>query len=283
MRLTLLVAITMFAFAANSVLNRLAVAEFGMDAFSFAVVRVAAGAVVLVAMVALHAGERKLPKMVLSWRGPVSLAAYMLGFSYAYQTLGAGLGALILFGALQVFLFGWAVWCRQNVQRRQWLGMGVSLLGLGLLLWPSNMISVPVAGTLAMLIATAGWATYTVLGRGAADALAQSALNFTVCLPLVSLGLIGAEVDTGGWQGVTCAVVAGGVTSGLGYALWYRVLPKISVTHSALAQLSVPVIAVLGGAAILSEPITQRMIMAAALVLGGIAVSTLPMALKGRN
>ena len=276
MRLTLLVTLTMIAFAANSVLNRMAVAEFSMDPLPFAVVRVAAGAFVLVAIVMLRKRRGAWSGLGRRWGGAVALATYMLGFSYAYQTLGAGLGALILFGSLQLMLFGWAVRTGQRVARAKWLGMAVALVGLVVLLWPSKAASVPLGGTLAMLVATAGWASYTVQGQAAADALARSAENFVLCLPLVALPLLAQTGSFGGWGGLACAIVAGGVTSGLGYALWYRVLPKLAVTQAALAQLSVPVIAVLGGAALLSEPITARMLMAATLVLGGIAVSIAP-------
>ena len=282
MRLILLVALTLTAFAANSVLNRMAVDAFGMDAFRFAAVRVGAGAVTLGLLVALRR-QNPFAAIGTNWRGALALALYMLGFSWAYQSLGAGIGALILFGSLQLMMFGWAVFQGQSVRRAQWIGMGVALIGLLVLLWPAADVSVPMLGTGSMLAATLGWAAYTILGQGSRDALAQSAGNFILCLPIVLLPLAVTSGGYGGWQGITCAVLAGSVSSGLGYALWYRVLPHLATTQAGLAQLAVPVIAVLGGAALLAEPVTGRMALAALLVLGGIALSIGPKAPTGRS
>lgn len=283
MRLILLVTLTMIAFAANSVLNRLAVAEFGMDALGFAVLRVGARAVTLLTLVWLRDKALLHIRPCAHWRGALALATYMIGFSYAYQTLEAGLGALILFGVLQLLLFGWAVASGQAVRGMQWVGMSVALAGLTFLLWPSETVAIPVGGTMAMLIAAAGWVAYTVLGRGAADALAGSAQNFALCLPLVLFPFAFDPSLGGGWAGLGCAILSGAVTSGLGYALWYRVLPQLVVTQASLAQLSVPVFAVLGGAVILLEPITARMIFAACVILGGIALASAPKAPADRS
>ena len=272
MKLFVLVALTMVAFAANSVLNRIGVAQFGMDPFVFAVLRVAAGAAMLAGLVALR-GNR--PWLGLAQHGPAAFAltTYMIGFSWAYLSLGAGLGALILFGALQIMLFGWAVVQGQSISPQRWAGVALALAGLVVLLWPGAVATVPFWGTIAMLVATAGWAGYTVLGQGAQDPLRASSGNFILCLPMALpvLMVVGpTPLNTGG---VLTAVVAGAVTSGLGYALWYRVLPQLATTTAATAQLSVPVIAVVGGAIFLGEPVTLRMVSAAVLVLGGIALS----------
>ena len=272
MQLFLLTALTMTAFAANSLLNRVGVATFGMDPLVFAVLRVVAGAVTLAVLVRLR-GQNPFANLSSHMRGAAALAVYMVGFSWAYLTLGAGLGALILFGLLQIMLFGWAVVQGQVIPRMRWIGACCALLGLGVLLWPSDAVSVPFAGTVSMILATAGWAAYTVLGQGARDPLAVSAGNFILCIPMVMLGLLAASGGAITFGGVASAIVAGAVTSGLGYALWYRVLPNLPTTIAAVAQLSVPVIAVLGGAALLGEVITQRMVIAGCLVLGGIALS----------
>lgn len=272
MQLFLLVALTMCAFAANSVLTRVGVASFGMDPIAFAVLRVAAGAVTLAALVMVRGGA-PFAGIMKRWRGALALAVYMFGFSFAYLTLGAGLGALILFGALQVMMFGWAVYRGQDVPAMRWFGAICAVVGLGVLLWPTDGFSVPIVGTVSMIAATAGWAAYTILGQGARDPLAASAGNFLLCLPLVSLALLGGTdgAFTGG--GIVAAVVAGAVTSGLGYALWYRVLPLLPTTTAAVAQLSVPVIAVMAGVVFLAEPLSLRMVIAGALVLGGIAAA----------
>lgn len=272
MKLFFLVAVTMTAFAANSVLNRVGVATFGMDPFVFAVIRVAAGATMLAVLVTLR-GQSPFVDLPNRWRGALALTVYMIGFSWAYMSLGAGLGALILFGILQMMMFGWAVFKRQPVPVMRWVGAAFALVGLAVLLWPSGPAVVPFAGTLAMIAATAGWAAYTILGQGVRDPLAVSAGNFILCLPLVALSLLLASGGVLSVGGVAAAIVAGAVTSGMGYALWYRVLPELPTTVAAVAQLSVPVIAVLAGVIFLAEPVSVRLIAAGVLVLGGIAVS----------
>lgn len=274
MKLFLLVAITMFAFAANSVLNRIAVADFGMDPMVFAVIRVAAGAAILSFLV-WRSGKAPFASLIHRWRGAVSLAIYMLGFSWAYLSLGAGLGALILFGVLQVAMFGWAVIKGQSIPMLRWLGAGLASVGLGVLLWPAGGATVPFAGSVAMIAAAIGWAAYTILGQGESDALAASAGNFVLCLPIVGIALFIATLDTVSVMGALLAIVAGAVTSGLGYALWYRILPQLPTTIAAISQLSVPAIAVAFGVMFLAEPLTSRMLIAGILVIGGIAISVM--------
>jgi drug/metabolite transporter (DMT)-like permease len=271
MRLFLLTALTMTAFAANSVLNRVAVADFGMDPMVFAVIRTIAGALMLAGLVLARG---RVPDFgTKRFVGAVALAAYMIGFSWAYMTLGAGLGALILFGVLQVVMFSFAVTRGQAIPPLRWAGAGIAFVGLIVLLWPSGAAAVPVLGAAAMVIAGVAWAAYTLLGQGEPDALAASAGNFVLCVPLVALALLGGWGGALSFAGVALAVIAGAVTSGLGYALWYRVLPQIPTTIAAIAQLSVPVIAVFAGVLLLDEVLTIRLVVAGALVLGGIAVS----------
>lgn len=282
MKLFLLVALSMTAFAANSVLNRIGVANFGMDPFVFAVIRVAAGAVMLAVLILLR-GQSPIANLSTRWRGALALATYMLGFSWAYLSLGAGLGALILFGSLQMMMFGWALYQGQAVPLMRSIGAVFALIGLAVLLWPTDTAPLPFWGVAAMLIATAGWAAYTILGQGVRDPLAVTAGNFILCLPLVALSLFAADSVTVTFGGAVTAVLAGAVTSGLGYAVWYRALPSLPTTVAAVAQLSVPVIAVAAGAIFLDEPISLRMIIAGSLVLGGIAVSNVQRVPKGRS
>ena len=208
--------------------------------------------------------------------GAAALGVYMIGFSWSYLTLGAGLGALILFGVLQVVMFGWAVASGQRITGMKWIGAAIALVGLVVLLWPGGAAAVPLGGALAMLAAGVAWAVYTLLGKGAPDALGASAGNFILCLPLVALLLFVADTTTLTFGGIGVAVIAGAVTSGLGYALWYRCLPQLATTTASVAQLSVPVIAVAAGVVLLGEPLTGRLILAGALVLGGIALSLRP-------
>lgn len=267
MRLFLTTLLVMVAFAANSVLNRLGVAVFGTDALAFAVLRVAAGALTLAVLVR---GQLALGRDRL-W-GALALAVYMLGFSWAYIGLGAGVGALILFGTVQLVMFGWAGLAGGPVPALRWFGAAVAFGGLVLLLWPQGGLDLPLGGTVAMIAAGAGWAGYSLLGQGARQPLVATAGNFVLCLPLVLLPLAVVPVTVTTFGAIT-AVVAGALTSALGYALWYRVLPQLAATTAATAQLSVPVIAVGGGAVLLAEPVTLRLAIAAMLVLGGIGVS----------
>lgn len=271
MKIFLLTALTMVAFASNSLLNRVAVADFGMDPMVFALIRTLAGAVMLFVLLAL--GGRVPQFGTKRFAGGLALAAYMIGFSWAYLTLGAGLGALILFGVLQVVMFAFAVLKGQLIPPLRWAGAGIALFGLTVLLWPAGAAAVPVLGAAAMAIAGMAWAAYTLLGQGEPDALAASAANFVLAVPLVALALLGGWGGTLSMGGVGLAIIAGAVTSGLGYALWYRVLPALPTTIAAITQLSVPVIAVAAGVILLDEALTARIVIAGILVLGGIAVS----------
>lgn len=273
MKLFALVALTMCAFAANSVLNRIGVALQGMDPLDFATVRTAAGAAMLWGLVATRRAPRPPVLNAKRFAGAAALAVYMIGFSWAYISLDAGLGALILFGVLQIIVFGWAVIEGGAIPLLRWIGASIALTGLCVLLWPSGDAAVPIGGAIAMTIAGIAWAAYTLLGRAEADPLGATAGNFLLCLPLVACAMVGSGVGEMPIGGIITAIIAGAITSGIGYAMWYRALPALPTTVAGIAQLSVPVIAVTAGVVFLSEPLTLRLIIAGALVLGGIAVS----------
>lgn len=274
MRLAVLTALTMAAFAANSLLNRAAVSADHADPGSFAVLRVAAGAVMLVLLVALR--RRGLP-LVSPRRivGAGALALYMVGFSLAYLSLDAGLGALILFGVVQGVIFAYAALADRIPSLRQWIGAAIAFAGLGLVLWPQGAVPVPPAAALLMAAAGVGWGAYTLAGRGEPDPLAATAANFVWCLPVTAAAVWAAAPD---WAmsgtGALLAVVSGAITSGLGYALWYSLVPALGAARSATVQLSVPVIAIAAGVALLGEPLGWTLAIGAALVIGGIALVT---------
>ncbi len=272
-KIFLLLALTMCAFAANSILNRIGVAQYGMDPMDFAAIRVAAGAAMLWALLVWRGTTT--PQLLSRRRifGALALAGYMVGFSLAYVSLDAGLGALILFGVIQVVIFGWAVGQGHSIPPLRWMGSGVALTGLCVLLWPGGAQVVPLGGALAMMLAGGSWAVYTLLGRSEPDALAGTAGNFLLCLPLVLVVLPLSDTGSLSVPGAITAVLAGAVTSGLGYALWYRVLPQLPATLAGVAQLSVPVLTVFAGVMFLAEPLTTRLVLAGLLVLGGIAIS----------
>ena len=269
MSLAPLTALTMVAFAANSILTRLAIEGGHIDPPGFALVRVASGALVLVALLQVRGGglpvlrRDRLP-------GAVSLAVYMVGFTLAYLTLDAGLGALILFGVVQVTMFAHAALTGDTPTPRQVAGAGAAFAGLLIALWPGAGGLADPAGAALMVLAGLGWAAYTIVGRRATDPLAATTANFVLCLPMVLVLLAGTGAHFSP-VGVALGGICGGLTSGLGYALWYRVLPRLGGPTAAVVQLSVPILAILAGALALSEPVGGTLILAAGLVVGGIA------------
>ncbi|TGD44257.1 DMT family transporter [Pseudotabrizicola sediminis] len=273
-------ALAMLAFAANSVLNRMAVGEGGMDPLAFASVRVVAGAMVLGLLVWLRRGV-----VWAGWRGRApgvfGLVVYLVGFSVAYLALGAGVGALILFGSVQVTMFGGAVLSGEAVPGRRWLGAALAFGGLIWLVAPGGA-EVPVAGAVAMGAAGFGWGIYSLAGRGATDALAATAWNFVLAVPV----MLGIALIWGGmrWevQGIWLAVLSGAVTSGMGYALWYAVLPALGAARAAVAQLTVPVLAALGGAVVMGEGVGWRFWAASVVILGGVAIASIQSGLTRR-
>jgi len=263
------VSITMLAFAANSILNRMALTESEAGAASFAALRLLSGALMLVAIVQMR-GQA-------NWRltnvaGPLSLLAYVIGFSFAYLSLDAGLGALILFGGVQITMFAGALLRGESVPTMRWIGAGFAFAGLSFLMWPNGTAPVPLLGAGLMLGAALGWGIYSLLGAGAADPLGATARNFLWATPL---GLLPAFFMWDGMSpiGAVLAVLSGAVTSGLGYALWYRVLPELPASVAAVAQLTVPVIALAGGIVFIGEEMTWRFLVAALMVLGGVVLS----------
>lgn len=271
MKLALLTALTMVAFAANSVLNRLALADGAIDPASFAALRIASGGAILWAMVLWRRG-----KLTFRLGGVLSLVAYMIGFSFAYVSLDTGIGALILFGGVQVTMFLGALIKREPVSFARWSGALIAFAGLIVLVWPAEDAKVPLAGTVLMVVAAVGWGIYSLLGKGAADPIASTASNFVYALPFGALALAFAPTLVVSVQGVLLAVLSGAVTSGLGYALWYTILPRMSASLAAIVMLTVPVIATAGGVVFLGETVGLRFAIATGLVLGGVLVAAQP-------
>lgn len=272
MTLFLMVALVMVNFAANSVLSRAGIDVFGMDALVFSGLRLASGAAMLALLVSLRG--QGWPAVTRPRFGAAAyLLIYLIPFSLAYISLPSGIGALILFGVVQVTMFAGSAIAGVRPGAVQWVGMAIAMAGLGWLLWPSGDLRLDLAGVLAMAVAGVGWGLFSLRGRGSSDPLADMAWSFVLVLP-VALILMGLG---GGWSawGTVTALVCGAITSGLGYALWYRVLPHIAATTGAVAQLSVPIIALVAGALTLGEALTVEVALAAAVVLGGIGVTVL--------
>ena len=269
MQLFLLSALTMCAFAANSILTRMAIDWGHIDPAGFALVRVGAGAIVLAVLVALRCGRLPLLRRNRIG-GALSLAVYMIGFSLAYMTLDAGLGALILFGVVQITMFTYAALAGATPTKRQITGAVAAFAGLVIVLWPDGQSSTDIIGAGLMVLAGMGWAAYTIIGRTSGDPLAATSANFLLCLPfmLIFPAFAGGHFTA---TGMLMAALCGGVTSGLGYALWYAVLTRLDGATAAVAQLSVPIVAILAGSLLLGEPLSLTLLLATALVLGGIA------------
>lgn len=275
MRLVAFSVLTMIAFAANSVLNRLALETGDTGPASFAAIRLVSGAAMLVALVVWRDKGASSIAGSIDWRGAATLALYVLGFSFAYVTLDAGVGALILFGGVQITMFAGAIIARENIPTNRWIGAGLAFGGLVWLMWPQKgavQIAPDGIGAALMIAAALGWGLYSLIGRGTRDPLGATAGNFALAAP-VGLLVWAVVADAASWQGAGLAMVSGMVTSGLGYALWFRVLPELPSAVAAVAQLSVPVIAAAGGMVFLGETPGVRFVLAAGLVAGGVLVS----------
>jgi len=260
----------MLAFAGNSLLCRLALKSTAIDAASFTSVRIAAGALVLWAIVRIRDGGAAAAG---SWASAFWLFAYAAGFSFAYVTLPASTGALLLFGAVQSTMIGYGLWKGERLRAAQVAGVAVAFGGLAGLLLP-GLSAPPAAGAALMLFAGIAWGIYSLRGRASGgDATRVTAGNFLRAVPfalLVSLAMVSrASVDA---AGVASAVASGALASGVGYAIWYTALRGLKATVAATVQLSVPVIAAFGGVAFLGEAITVRLAACSVAILGGIAL-----------
>ena len=268
MRLTMLVALAMLAFAGNSLLCRLALRDTAIDAASFTTLRLVSGALALWLIVRLRGAATAGG----DWRSAFVLFVYAAGFSFAYLALDAGTGALLLFGAVQTTMIGHGLARGERLRGPQWLGLVLAMSGLVGLLLPGVSMPPP-GGAALMLCAGAAWGVYSLRGRGLADPLAATAGNFLRAAPmaLVLSVLLLARVRTSP-AGILLAITSGAVTSGIGYVLWYAALKGLSALRAAAVQLSVPPIAAFGAVLFLAEPLTPRLATASAAILGGIAL-----------
>lgn len=271
MKLFLLIALTMSAFASNSVLNRLALAPGDTGPASYAAIRLVAGAAALGLLLVLRSTSSVKITRQSFWSAAM-LALYALGFSYAYITLPTGPGALILFGAVQVMSFAITLARGQKISALNWLGAGLAFGGLCYLLWPDTLTPIDRIGAVLMIFAALGWTLFTVAGARSDDPLGATGLAFLIAAPVGVLAWA-LMPDSASLHGALLAVASGALTSGMGYALWYKVLPQISMPTAAIAQLTVPVIAALGGALFLGEALSLRFVLATCGVLCGVGLT----------
>lgn len=271
-RVLLLTLIALIAFAANSILCRLAFERSDIDAASFTSIRLVSGTLALWLIVALRRDVRGIGG---SWPSAFALFAYAAAFSFAYVSLPTGVGALLLFGAVQATMIFAGLRAGERLNGRQGAGLALAVGGLGYLLLP-GLSAPPLGGSLLMLAAGIAWGVYSLRGRGTADPLGATAGNFLRAAPLG----IGLSVAALPWMqvdaaGAGYAVLSGALASGAGYAVWYAALRGLDATHAATVQLAVPVIAAAGGTLLLDEPVTLRLMLASMAILGGIALVVL--------
>ncbi|HMN22310.1 MAG TPA: DMT family transporter [Ottowia sp.] len=283
MRLAALTTISMLAFAANSVLARLALGGGHIDPLAYSGIRLGAGACVLAAIAlwrARRAGAGRASGLPQAWlggsrAGALSLLLYAVSFSIAYGMVATGPGALILFASVQFSMLAWAVLRGDRPARLEWLGIGVALAALVYLVSP-GLVAPPLAGAALMAVAGAAWGAYSLIGRGSRAPLSDSAGNFLRCAPVgVLLIGFGAWRAPPGLQGVILALASGALASGLGYIVWYSALPGLSRAQAALVQLTVPALAAAGGIVFIGEALTPRLVIATVGITGGVALALL--------
>ncbi|BAN36379.1 hypothetical protein SCD_n02577 [Sulfuricella denitrificans skB26] len=268
-RIVALTSLAMIAFAGNSLLCRVAMKDTSIDAASFTTIRLISGAVMLWLIVRLSRGTQIGRG---NWLSAFALFAYAAAYSFSYGSLSAATGALLLFGAVQATMISHGIWAGERLVRLQLVGLVLALGGLVGLLLP-GLSAPPLSASLLMLGAGVAWGVYSLRGRGAGNPTRVTAGNFLRAVPIAAaLSILmhdGASLDSAGfWY----AVSSGALTSGIGYAIWYTVLPALKATNAATVQLSVPVIAALGGIVFLGESLTLRLVLASVAILGGIAL-----------
>ena len=260
----------MIAFAANPLICRLALGQQLIDAASFTSVRIISGAVTL-SLVMLPRWRGR-GRGVADWRSVSTLFIYMVFFSFAYRSLSASTGTLLLFAAVQFTMFIAAMRDGEHFSMLSWAGLFLAIAGLIYLVSPGITSPDPL-GAVLMVIAGAAWGGYSLAGRRAADPLQSTAINFIYAVPFALIvSLLSMDTIFYTRTGLVLAMASGAIASGLGYAVWYAALKGLTASHAATVQLSVPTIAACGGILFLAEPVSVRLVVASALTLGGIAI-----------
>ena len=275
LRVALLTAITLVAFAANSLLCRMALAPGLVDPVGFTAIRLGSGVAVLVPLAMMMAEPRTDRRAAGSWRSGLALFVYAMAFSLAYVSLETGTGALILFSSVQATMIGAGLWRGERPTVREWTGLVVAMTGLVYLVLPGMAAPDP-AGAALMVASGVGWGVYSLRGKGQVAPVATTAGNFLRALLLAAAGLALAwGTIQASPRGVAIAMISGAVTSGLGYVIWYITLRDLTATRAAIVQLAVPVIAAVGGVLILDEEPTLRLAVSTVMILGGVGAAIL--------
>lgn len=272
LRIVICTVLALVAFAGNSLLCRAALAHTRIDAASFTTVRLLSGAVVLCSLVWLRGAARAGRG---NWLSALALFAYAAGFSFSYLHLTAAAGALLLFGAVQTTMIGYGIWSGEQMRWLQIVGLILACGGLVGLLLP-GLSAPPLTGALLMLGAGVAWGIYSLRGRRGGDSLKVTAGNFTRTVPMaLVLSLLLSARTSLDPAGLGYAFLSGALTSGVGYAIWYTALPALKSTTAATVQLSVPILAAVGGVVFLDESVSLRLLVASVAIIGGIALVVL--------
>ncbi|MEM9448429.1 MAG: DMT family transporter [Cyanobacteria bacterium P01_E01_bin.6] len=274
LKTVLLTVLTLIAFAANSLLTRMALGAESIDAASFITLRLASGAFMLWA-IALFSNSKPTKQFQGKWTAALMLFIYAVAFSFAYLQLTAGTGALILFGTVQITMIATAVKQGETPQRLEWIGVGLAIVGLGYLFAP-GLEAPPIVAAGLMVIAGVAWGFYSILGRGTKVPIAYTTINFTRAVPFaLGVSLVSMSDIQISKAGIILALLSGAIASGVGYAIWYAALKGLTGTQAATVQLAVPILAALGGIFFLQEVLTLRLVIASVMILGGIGVTVL--------
>lgn len=261
------ICIAMLAFAANSVLCRLALAEQQIDPMSFSLIRVCSGAAILLLLYIFSVQKAKIQWNI---KNGFSLALYIVAFSMAYLHIDAGVGALLLFGTVQLSMVGYGLCHGEKINIQRGAGLGIAILGIFILLLPGstapNLVYVAI-----MVLSGIGWAMYSIAGKNMQNPLASTLANFVMAIPFVLLAYVAFYTQSFAKpQGVLLAVLSGGLASSGAYVLWYAIVKHIDRVTASTVQLSVPCLAILGGSLFIGETIGLRIILSTVIVLLGI-------------
>ncbi len=272
-RLLLLTVLTLTAFASNSVLCRLALVDGSIDAASFTWIRLVSGAIVLVLVAsAIH---KKTPWGSGSWLSGLLLFSYAAAFSYSYINISAGTGGLILFGCVQFTMIAVGIAKGERPGLREWLGLAIALIGLLVLVSPGLHAPPPISALL-MAMSGVSWGFYSLRGRSVKEPTLATGDNFIRAVPFaLVLGAVAWPQSHAEPKGIVLAITSGAITSGLGYVLWYSVLPHLTAARAAITQLAVPALVAIGGVLFLAEVASLRLVIATVLLLGGVAMAVL--------
>lgn len=284
MKATLFTIIALVAFAANSLLCRLALAQGYIDAWNFTVIRLLSGAVCLAIIMLLYTKQLNKKAQssssvfndIGSWRSSVSLLIYALCFSIGYIELDTGMGALILFSAVQFTMIGWGIYKQERLTAVQWLAFIVAFVAFVYLMLPSQTAP-PVMAAVLMSISGVAWGIYSIRGKACVSPLRATTYNFIrslLVLPiLIVVGM--SQLKNVRMEGVLLAIASGAIASGVGYSIWYVAMPLLKSTHAAIVQLCVPVLAAIAGAVFLSETLTVQFMLPSSIILLAVLVFTL--------